>query len=159
MVFLTQGYYDASKYLVKCGENTCVINFQKSDQSIFLQYQQKINVMFVNIVDMATVEINLDDNSIRPANIECKVFENDYLESTQFPYQISIKDDKKIIRFNYSIEQFTFKVCIETEGIFDDEVEPIRLDFSINEIDLKKQNNSNDKDNNRKIHFDLADYR
>ena len=142
MAFLTQAYYSASNYFVVCGVNTCVINFSKSDQSIFIQYQQKNNIMFVNIADMVTIEINLDDNSIRPANIDCKVFENDYSESTQFPYQISVKDDKKFIRFNYGIEQFTFKVCIETEGIFDDEIEsirPIRLDFSINEIDLKEQ--------------------
>ena len=160
MAFLTQGYYNASKYLVKCDKDGCTISFSKTSQVIFLQYQREANVIFMSLEELASVEISTTDNSIRIMHLDCETFENNYLKSAEYSYQICVKDGKKCIKFNYNIEeQVVFKVCIETEGIFDDEVEPIRLDFSINEIDLKKQNNSNDKDNNRKIHFDLADYR
>ena len=160
MAFLTQAYYDASKYFVKCGKDSCTIGFPKTNREIFLQYQREAKVIFVSIEELASVEISTIDNSIRIMHLDCEVFENNYLESAEYSHQICVKDGKKCIKFNYNIEeQVVFKVCIETEGIFDDEVEPIQLDFSINEIDLKKQNNSNDKDNNRKIHFDLADYR
>jgi len=159
MAFLTQAYYDASKYFVKCGEDDCTISFPKTNQVIFLQYQREAKVVFVSIEELASVDISTVDNSIRIIHLDCETFENNYLESAEYSYQICVKDGKKCIKFNYNIEErVIFKVCIETEGIFDDEVEPIRLDFSINAIDLKEQDDSN-KDDNRKIHFDLADYR
>ena len=148
MAFLTQAYYDASKYFVKCGEEDCTISFPKTNQVIFLQYQHEARVVFVSIEELASVEISTVDNSIRIMHLDCETFENNYLESTEYSYQICVKDGKKCIKFNYNIEErVVFKVCIETEGIFDDEIEPIRLDFSINAIDLKEQEDSNIKNN------------
>ena len=140
MAFLTQAYYDASKYFVKCGEDDCTISFPKTNQVIFLQYQREAKVVFVSIEELASVDISTVDNSIRIIHLDCETFENNYLESAEYSYQICVKDGKKCIKFNYNIEErVVFKVCIETEGIFDDEIEPIRLDFSINAIDLKEQ--------------------
>ena len=160
MAFLTQAYYSASNYFVKCGEDDCTISFPKTNQVIFLQYQREAKVIFVSIEELASVQISTVDNSIRIMHLDCETFENNYLESAEYSHQICVKDGKKCIRFNYDIEEHVvFKVCIETEGIFDDEVEPIRLNFSINAIDLKEQDTNNNKDDKRKIHFDLADYR
>ena len=132
MSFLTQAYYDPSKCSIRCGENIYIIRFQGTEHEIFLKVNPKTNIIFVNLINIVSFEINLSTHIIRPMCSEYGTFESNYFKSAKYPYQIIAYNSSKIIvKFKYNIEPEKFKICIETDGIFDsnDEVEPILLDL------------------------------
>ena len=135
MSFLTQAYYDPSKYSIKCGKDVYIIRFQGIEEEIFLKFDPKTNIIFVNLINIVSFEINPSTHIIRPMCSDYGTFESNYFKSAKYPYQIVVYDNKTIVKFKYNIEPEKFKICIETDGIFDtdDEVEPILLDLKISD--------------------------